>query len=364
MAVEIAMGIQPGFSRIPKGVLDPICERYGVGKKYPSELWKRVKTQIDNTQELDLSNEERSGRPSLLTPSKIAALKTVNSQNRSSTLRQVSDQLTDLGLEFGKDTVRRWFSKLGAAKKAGRIKPSLSDAQKRHRMDFISDRVDEPIGEYLDQGNVVHLDESWFYLMREKEKVRVFSGEDVPGPPRVPHESHLPKIMVIVANARPDPAHDFDGKIGIWRICVIETAQRSSKKSTSSTAPSTRSGWREPPHGRNRPAIVQEEYEFDCTIDAEWYKDWYIDVLLPAIKEKMPWLRSKRVVVQQDGASPHTGKGNPEILNSAGIARGWLVELVTQPAQSPDLNINDLGCFASLKPRVWGVNAFSIDELV
>ena len=107
-----------------------------------------------------------------------------------------------------------------------------------------------------------------------------------------------------------------------------------------------------------------EEYEFDCTIDTEWYKTWYIDVLLPVIKEKMPWLRSKRVVVQQDGASPHTGKGNPEILNSAGMGHGWLVELVTQPAQSPDLNSNDLGFFASLKSRVWGMNASTVDELV
>lgn len=66
----------------------------------------------------------------------------------------------------------------------------------------------------------------------------------------------------------------------------------------------------------------------------------------------MPWLRSKLVVVQQDGASLHTGKNNPEILNSAGMGLGWLVELVTQPAQSPDLNINDLGFFSSLKSRV------------
>ncbi|CAN0111437.1 unnamed protein product [Pylaiella littoralis] len=177
--------------------------------------------------------------------------------------------------------------------------------------------------------------------MREKEKVQVFPGEEVPGPPRVQHKSHLPKIMVIVANARPDPAHNFDGKIGIWRICVIKTAQRSSKR-------------------RKR----GEEYEFDCTIDAEWYKDWYIDVLLPEIKKKMPWQRSKRVVVQQDGASPHTGKGNPEILNSAGMGRGWLVEVVTEPAQSPDFDVNDLGFFASLKSRVWAMNACSVDELV
>ncbi|CAM9787782.1 unnamed protein product, partial [Sphacelaria rigidula] len=147
--------------------------------------------------------------------------------------------------------------------------------------------------------------------------------------------------MVIVANARPDPSHNFDGKIGIWRICVLKTAARSSKR-------------------RKR----GEEYEFDCTIDAEWYKTWYIDEYLPAIKLKMPWLRSKRVIVQQDGASPHTGKNNPEIFNSAGMGRGWMVELVTQPAQSPDLNVNNFGFFASLKSRVWGMNASSIDELV
>ncbi|CAN0304317.1 unnamed protein product [Laminaria digitata] len=41
-----------------------------------------------------------------------------------------------------------------------------------------------------------------------------------------------------------------------------------------------------------------------------------------------------------------------------------MVELVTQPAQSPDLNVNDLGFFASLESRVWGMNATTIDELV
>ena len=74
-----------------------------------------------------------------------------------------------------------------------------------------------------------------------------------------------------------------------------------------------------------------DEYEFDCTIDAEWYEDGYIDRLLPAIKTR-PWLRSKRVVVQQDGETPHTWKDNPEILISAGMRRGWLVELKTQPS--------------------------------
>ena len=135
----------------------------------------------------------------------------------------------------------------GAHKVARRIKPSLSDAQKRRRIDLICDQVDETTGNYLDMGNVIHLDESWFFLLRTKEKIRIFPGEQIPGSPRVQHKSHLPKIMVIVANARPDPSHDFDGKIGIWRICIMKTAERSSKR-------------------RKR----GEEYEFDCTIDAEW----------------------------------------------------------------------------------------------
>ena len=245
----------------------------------------------------------------MLTPTKAAALRAINSGNRAFTNGQVSDRLKELGLEFSGETVRRWFEKEGARKVVRRIKPSLSESQKKRRIDFICDQVDEVTGNFLDQFNVIHLDESWFFLLKDKEKIRMFPGEDIPGSPRVQHKSHVPKIMIIVANDRSDPTHNFDGKIGIWRICVMKTAQRSSKRRKEG-----------------------DEYEFDCTIDGEWYKDWYIEKLLPAIKTKMPWLRSKRVVVQQDGATPHTGKDNPEILNSAGMERGWLVELKTQPS--------------------------------
>ena len=41
-----------------------------------------------------------------------------------------------------------------------------------------------------------------------------------------------------------------------------------------------------------------------------------------------------------------------------------MVELKTQPSQSPDLNVDDMGVLASLKSRVWRANAISVDELV
>jgi hypothetical protein len=80
------------------------------------------------------------------------------------------------------------------------------------------------------------------------------------------------------------------------------------------------------------------------------------DGVFAMIKEKMPWTKGEEVRVQQDGAPPHTGKGNMDVFLTAGwepeVERGWNIAVVTQPAQSPDLNINDLGFFRSLKSRV------------
>ncbi|CAM9640844.1 unnamed protein product [Choristocarpus tenellus] len=78
----------------------------------------------------------------------------------------------------------------------------------------------------------------------------------------------------------------------------------------------------------------------------------------------MPWLQGKHVVVQQDGATPHTGKGISEILSGAGKTKGWSIRLVTQPSYSPDLNIMDLCFFRSLKCRVMGEWFGSVEEIV
>ena len=46
------------------------------------------------------------------------------------------------------------------------------------------------------------------------------------------------------------------------------------------------------------------------------------------------------------------------------VPKGILGPLAERYGVGPDLNVNDLGFFASLKSRVWGMNASSIDELV
>ncbi|CAM9721509.1 unnamed protein product, partial [Sphacelaria rigidula] len=49
---------------------------------YPTKLWINARAQMGATKEVDLSNSARTERPSLLTPTKVAALKKVNKQNR------------------------------------------------------------------------------------------------------------------------------------------------------------------------------------------------------------------------------------------------------------------------------------------
>jgi hypothetical protein len=72
--------------------------------------------------------------------------------------------------------------------------------------------------------------------------------------------------------------------------------------------------------------------------------------VLPDIKKKMP--RNNNIILQQDGAAAHhlpednsLFKPKVEELFSDKNA----VILYTQPAQSQDLNVNDLGFFASLQ---------------
>ena len=73
--------------------------------------------------------------------------------------------------------------------------------------------------------------------------------------------------------------------------------------------------------------------------------------VLDAVKDKMPWLKQSGLIIQHDGARPHDGAGNKEAFTAAGVEDGWNIKFRTQPAQSPDVNILDLGLFNSLKSQ-------------
>ena len=96
--------------------------------------------------------------------------------------------------------------------------------------------------------------------------------------------------------------------------------------------------------------------------------------MFDAIEEKMPWMRNQTVFIQQDGAKPHAGdgtirdqcigtiSGTIRDLKLAGSGDGWTMKVITQSSQSPDVNINDLGFFNSLKSRVREIQAYTTER--
>ncbi|CAM9728247.1 unnamed protein product [Discosporangium mesarthrocarpum] len=84
----------------------------------------------------------------------------------------------------------------------------------------------------------------------------------------------------------------FEGKIGIWLIVEVVTAQRASKS-------------------RARGDSVLRP----VTVDGEKYKKIMIDEVIPGIKAKMPTPPGHTIFVQQDGAKPHTNEGVMEAIH-------------------------------------------------
>lgn len=72
---------------------------------------------------------------------------------------------------------------------------------------------------------------------------------------------------------------------------------------------------------------------------------------MDCVQRKMSWYTNRPIIIQQDGAKPHTGSNNVMRMNNFANGRGWNISVITQPAQSPDLNKLDLCFFHSLQKQ-------------
>ena len=99
--------------------------------------------------------------------------------------------------------------------------------------------------------------------------------------------------------------------------------------------------------------IRQRSANADVTMTAERYLKLMTKKVMPAIRDDFqPLAQIKEVIVQQDGARPHTGKDVVNRMNAIGETMTPRIRVVTQPAQSPDMNVNDLAFFRGLDVAV------------
>ena len=238
--------------------------------------------------------------------------------------------------EMAKSTMARWLKLMGESYVSFYINPLLSEEHRLNRLLFIQAKFKHAgngVYKFDDQLNRVHVDEKWFYVDRVERKKRILPGEPMPPPNLTRHKSHIDKIMFLSAISAPRFLPDgsfFDGKIGLFPFVEMKPAQRSST---------------------NRPAGTMEIHAQSVT--AVTYANMMTkrNGVLDKIREKMAFLKDSEIFVQHDGAPGHTGHGTEDLLNVDGATQGYDIKFERQPAQSPDLNKNDLCFFASLQSR-------------
>ncbi|RHY01987.1 hypothetical protein DYB25_011970 [Aphanomyces astaci] len=244
--------------------------------------------------------------------------------DQRSTMRDIS---VATGIALG--TLSRHLKKGTFRRRSTRIKPLLSDANKLERVEF------DPLWD------VVHLDEKWFNADKDRRTVYLLPDE---APQRRSWKSKrfIPKVMFLAAVARPrfDEGRGvlFDGKVGMWPFTSLVPAVRSS---------------------RNRPAGTLVTTLVN--VNAQVYRDYVINKVVPAIKASFP-STNKRVILQQDNATPHRSITDAELVSVS--TDGWTFVVRRQPPNSPDLNVLDLGFFASIQSLQLKKVSRTVDEVI
>lgn len=99
-------------------------------------------------------------------------------------------------------------------------------------------------------------------------------------------------------------------------------------------------------------------------VKRETSKAFLISKVIPAIAHCWPAeSRNETIWIQQDNAPSHVKPDDPDVARAA-AQTGLDIRLMNQPPNSPDMNVLDLGFFASLQSKAYLTNSKDIDELV
>lgn len=94
-----------------------------------------------------------------------------------------------------------------------------------------------------------------------------------------------------------------------------------------------------------------------------WLVTQYFKQIIPAIKAKWPQGASRNILIQQDNAKPHISNNDPE-FRAAASSDGFNIQLICQPPNSPDTNVNDLGWFRAIQSLQVDTASYNVDQLV
>ena len=99
-------------------------------------------------------------------------------------------------------------------------------------------------------------------------------------------------------------------------------------------------------------------------LDRDTVRSYLISKVLPAIVQKWPSNdRARTIWIQQDNASSHVPPNDSQ-FQTVVAQTGLDIKIMYQPSNSPDMNVLDLGYFASLQSLTHRRAGRNIDELI
>jgi len=345
--------IVDGNRRLAPGAVNDSAIKFKIGRNQVYKLWRSAlqKRKENGTYYLSPRKKGKVGRPIFYDRQVAeAAVEDIDPEQRTC-FRNLSQAL-------GVSTTTAWkMTRVDNILQphTAAVKPILSDDHKLFRLMYAANRIILWDNTYVYQPsyNEIHVDEKWFDIQPCCQRMYLTKKEieDNKVKAKVQHKSHIIKVMFLTAVGRPrfnrDGECTFDGKIGMWPFVEKLPAKRNSK---------------------NRAKGTLETKNVSVTKDR--YREYMINKVLPAIYARFPCDRVGRgekqpVFIQQDNPYSHIKKDDPQWVEACSQHRHFAVELIKQPANSPDTNVLDLGLFRALQSEAWKLKkGRTIDNLI
>ncbi|XP_057770789.1 uncharacterized protein LOC131013599 [Salvia miltiorrhiza] len=260
-----------------------------------------------------------------------------------STIRKMANKL-----EVSKSLVGVWIKEKKIRAHTNAIKPLLTQQNRLSRLTWSLSQLSAISAngriKFQPMYNTIHIDEKWFYLTKTSDRYYLLPDEIEPYR-ACKSKRFIEKIMFIAVVSRPQYDNEgkmiFDGKFGIFPFTTVVPAVRNSKN-------------------RMRGTLETKAIQ---AITKEVSKDVFINQIIPTIKAKWPRGASRHIIIQQDNAKPHIKGSDPDFV-AAATSDGFNIQLICQPPNSPDTNVNDLGFFRAIQSLQDDKLANCVDDLL
>jgi hypothetical protein len=305
-------------------------------------IWKDATEQIARGEEVNVKSKKkgRCGRKRL--DLGLERIRTIP-LNKRSTMRALA-----LSFNVAYTTLQSRFKWGEIRRHTSSLKPLLKEANKIGRLKFCISMLDQrtlskAMPAFNNMQNIVHIDEKWFDMTKRKRTYYLLPKETDPER-SVQNKNIIGKVMFLCAVTRPrfdaNGKSTFDGKIGVWAFIKETPAVRNSKNRDKGTM-------------EIKPVVVTRDV----------MREYLCVKVVPAIEAIWPEDDEGTIYIQQDNAQTHVPSNDPGFL-AAVENTGLKIELINQPANSPDMNALDLGYFSSIQSLTLESAPNTLQELI